>query len=145
MEGVSAMTVQRQMIYWTVGLVVFVAALHLLRGILLPFVAGMALAYLLDPVADRLERAGLGRVFATSLIIGFALLVFALALVLLLPLLGQQLARLATLIPTAIAEIEALLEDPDSWLSLIVGEQINLDGQMSSIVKEGVGWLAAVT
>ena len=30
--------------------------LWLLSEILLPFVAGMALAYLLDPLADRLER-----------------------------------------------------------------------------------------
>ena len=143
-EGVSAMTAQRQLIYWAIGLIVFVAALHLLRGILLPFVAGMGLAYLLDPVADRLERAGLGRGFATSLIIGLALLLFALTLVFVLPLLGQQLARLASLIPQAIAEIETLLENPDSWLSTILGEQISLDGQMSDIVKQSVGWLAAV-
>ncbi len=143
-EDVSAMTAQRQLIYWAIGLIVFVAALHLLRGILLPFVAGMGLAYLLDPVADRLERAGLGRGFATSLIIGLALLLFALTLVFVLPLLGQQLARLASLIPQAIAEIETLLENPDSWLSTILGEQISLDGQMSDIVKQSVGWLAAV-
>ena len=38
--------------------VVFVALLWLLSDILLPFVAGMALAYLLDPLADRLRAAG---------------------------------------------------------------------------------------
>ena len=38
---------------------------RLLREILLPFVAGMALAYLLDPLASRLERFGLSRLMAT--------------------------------------------------------------------------------
>ena len=36
---------------------------------LLPFVAGMALAYFLDPVADRLQRLGLSRAAATLLIL----------------------------------------------------------------------------
>ena len=38
--------------------------LWLLSDVLLPFVAGMALAYLLDPLADRLERLGVSRLVA---------------------------------------------------------------------------------
>jgi predicted PurR-regulated permease PerM len=138
------MTVQRQILYWTTGIVGFVAVLYLLRGVLLPFVAGLVLAYLLDPMADRLERIGLGRVAATGIIVGAAVLAFAVALVVLVPLLGEQLARLAALVPTAVAAVEALLEDPNSWLSRIVGDEISLDGQMTAIVREAIGWLAAV-
>ena len=51
-----------------------VAAIWLLHEILLPFVAGMALAYLLDPLANRIERLGVNRFMATFLMIGaFAL------------------------------------------------------------------------
>ena len=59
------MTVQRQIGFWIAALVVAVLLLFVLRDILLPFVAGFALAYLLDPVADRLQRLGLGRLGAT--------------------------------------------------------------------------------
>ena len=138
------MTVQRQLAYWAIGVAAFIAVLYVLRGILLPFVAGMILAYLLDPIADRLERVGLGRVYATGLIVGLSVLVFALALVFLLPLLGQQLARLAALVPAAITGIETMLEDRGSWLSALIGEEISLDGQMTEIVKQGLGWLGAV-
>src|SRR5437667_117880 len=41
-----------------------VAVVVLLREILLPFVAGMVLAYLLDPLATRLERLGMNRLVA---------------------------------------------------------------------------------
>jgi predicted PurR-regulated permease PerM len=38
-----------------------VAVILLLREVLLPFVAGMVLAYLLDPLAARMERLGMSR------------------------------------------------------------------------------------
>ena len=55
------MTVQRQIGFWLAALAVAVLLLFVLRDILLPFVAGFALAYLLDPLADRLQRVGIGR------------------------------------------------------------------------------------
>ena len=72
------MTLTRQMTFWVLTFVVGVAALWILHEILLPFVAGMALAYLFDPLADRLERMGVNRLAATLVIIGAVVLVFVL-------------------------------------------------------------------
>src|SRR6478752_1588579 len=70
---------QRPITFWIALLVVVLALTALLREILLPFVAGMALAYLLDPVASRLERLGLNRLAATLVI----MLLFIFAMVVL--------------------------------------------------------------
>jgi len=59
------MTLTRQMTFWVLTLVVGVLMLWMLHEILLPFVAGMVLAYLLDPLATRLERMGVNRLVAT--------------------------------------------------------------------------------
>ncbi len=83
------MTLQRQIGFWLGSLIVFVLFLVLLRDILLPFIAALALAYLLDPLADRLERVGLSRLAATIVILVVAILIFALVLILLVPLLGR--------------------------------------------------------
>jgi hypothetical protein len=56
----------RELRFWLIGFAVFFAALYLLSGILLPFVAGMAIAYLLDPICDWLEGRGLSRTLATT-------------------------------------------------------------------------------
>ena len=65
------MTLERQVMFWVAALAVFVALLWLLSDVLLPFVAGMALAYLLDPLAARLERLGISRgVSALIVLIG---------------------------------------------------------------------------
>jgi predicted PurR-regulated permease PerM len=45
------MPIQRQLGFWLAALFVAALALFVLRDILLPFVAGLALAYLLDPIA----------------------------------------------------------------------------------------------
>ncbi len=55
------MTAERQIGFWLGALALFALALWVFSGILLPFVAGLVLAYMLDPLADRLERLGLNR------------------------------------------------------------------------------------
>ena len=66
--------IQRQVIFWLGALVVVVLALWLLSEILLPFVAGLAIAYLLTPLTDRLERVGVNRLAAALLIITLVVL-----------------------------------------------------------------------
>ena len=84
------MTARRQLMFWLVGMLVFGLLLFLLRQILLPFVAGMAVAYMLDPIADKLEDRGLSRTMATVVITALFVIVTVGALFLLLPLLYQQ-------------------------------------------------------
>ena len=103
------MTLQRQIGFWVGSLLVFILFLVVLRDVLLPFIAALALAYLLDPLADRVERMGMNRLAATIVILVVFLLIFVLALVLLAPLLGQQLAGLVARLPGDAAKLQACL------------------------------------
>ena len=66
---VGGMAIQRQIAFWLAALAVFILLLWLLSEILLPFIAGLAIAYLLTPLTDRLERAGVNRLVAALTII----------------------------------------------------------------------------
>jgi len=55
---------ERNIVFWMAALAVFVALLWLLSPILLPFVLGMAIAYVLDPLANQLRKRGVGRLLA---------------------------------------------------------------------------------
>ena len=55
------MQFERNAVFWLAALVVFVGLLWLLSPILLPFVLGMAIAYMLDPLNRRLTKRGLSR------------------------------------------------------------------------------------
>ena len=70
------MRIERQIAFWVVAFLVFVGLLWLLHHILLPFVVGAALAYLLDPLANQLVKHGISRLVAALLILGGFVLVF---------------------------------------------------------------------
>lgn len=115
------MSVRNQLIAWGVFLGVLVMALVFLREILFPFVAGFAVAYLLDPICDRLERAGMSRTLATTLVTVSFFLLFVLILALLVPVVYAQLIQFLNNLPRYIAAIESkaapLLEAARGYLS----------------------------
>lgn len=88
------MTYQQRAWTWAVALAVFLLLLYLLRGVMLPFVAGMAVAYFLDPACDWLEEKGASRTLATTIITAGFFLLAILILVLLAPLLYSQVVDL---------------------------------------------------
>ncbi len=93
------MSRRQQIAIWAALTVLFLLLLSALSGVLLPFVAAMALAYFLDPLADRLERTGMSRTLATTVITATLFLLTLLVLLLLLPLLSGQLANFIARLP----------------------------------------------
>ncbi len=104
-----ALPARQQMKYWGIAAAVFFAVLWGLGNVILPFLVGGAVAYFLDPVADRLERAGLSRTAATSVISIIALVIFILLALLIVPMLVRQLAQLVNAAPTIFGELQAFL------------------------------------
>ena len=138
------MSLARPITFWIVVLVGGVVAVVLLHGILLPFVAGMVLAYLLDPLATRLERFGFNRVFATLLIVG-AFIVGSVALVFLTaPFFVGEMASLVDSLPLYIRRLHGLATDPNRpWLSKIVGEGLSYAeksiGELTTLASDWLG------
>ena len=104
-----ALSVSHQLRYWGIGLVITVFLLWLLGGVLLPFITGMAIAYFLDPVADKLERMKFSRVASTSIITAVGLFFGVLLIVLLVPQLIKQTAALITAMPTYFQQLQLFL------------------------------------
>lgn len=73
--------------------------LYLLAPVLTPFLVGALLAYLGDPLVDRLQRYGLGRSGAVTVVFAVMLLAGVLTLVVLLPVLQRQAITLMQGLP----------------------------------------------
>lgn len=109
-----------QIRFWLIGLAAAALLMWLLRGMLLPFVAGMAIAYFLGPVADRLQRLGLARWLAALLVLLFFLVLLVIALALILPLIQSQITGLASMIPSLVDMARTrLLPLAQHWLTQI--------------------------
>ncbi|MCP5072264.1 MAG: AI-2E family transporter [Rhodobacteraceae bacterium] len=104
-----ALSVGEQVRYWGLAAAISLLALWILGDVLLPFVAGMAIAYFLDPVADRLEEMKFSRSAATAVITFSALLVFVILLIVLVPMLIKQLAALITAAPGYFEQLQVVL------------------------------------
>ena len=89
--------------------VVFLLLLWFLGDVMLPFLVGGAVAYFLDPVADRLERLGFSRVAATTAISIAALLIFVALSLAVVPTLIRQLAQLVNEAPVMFQNLQTFL------------------------------------
>ena len=78
---------------------VIVYLIWLLAPVLMPFAFAGMLAYLGDPLADRLERLGMGRTLAVSIVFIVLVLVAIGALLLLIPLISRQVDNLVQNVP----------------------------------------------
>ncbi|SES12630.1 Predicted PurR-regulated permease PerM [Rhizobium sp. NFR03] len=107
---------RRQAFFWLAFFILFIAFLFVFSSILLPFLAGMALAYFLDPIADRLEKWGLSRMMATVVILIGFIVVFALSLVLVIPIIFTQASEFIAKIPDYVASFQDFLASPHADL-----------------------------
>ena len=113
---------------------------------LLPFVAGMGVAYFLDPVADRLEKWGLSRTLATSLITAAFFVGVIVLLILLVPLLEGQVVAFIGRLP---GYAEALREYAGPLLerleaSLSAGDMESLGDAAGAYAGQAIKWVGAL-
>ncbi len=119
----------RQTVLWVAGIVAAVVILDALQAALWPFVAGMAIGYLLDPLADRLEAIGCPRGFAAGLIVLVFLFALITVLVVLVPVLLSQAVALISRLP-------AYLEQFREFAWPIVAD---LEGRLSPEMADRLG------
>lgn len=135
--------------------------LYLLSPILTPFLFAAALAYLFDPLVDRLERRRIGRTWGTMLVLLGLLLVLALLALILTPLFQGQARMLMAQIPRLIEwgqsgllpwlqtrfgiDLAGDQAEIMTWLKAHVGELSRLTAYLPAVGNQGLavlGWLA---
>ncbi len=105
-----ALPVKDQLRYWGIATAIFVLLLWALGDVLLPFVIGGAIAYFLDPIADRLEDMGLSRIAATGIITVVGVLGFILMVLMVVPALITQLIELVEFMPNLVKQLRGFIE-----------------------------------
>jgi predicted PurR-regulated permease PerM len=136
----------RPIVFWIAMLAAVVAAVVLLRGVLLPFVAGMVLAYLLNPIASRIELLGVNRLLATIAIIVVAVVSIAVLMVLTIPMIVGEILYFIESVPLYVRRLQALATDSSRpWLSKIVGEGLGeAERSFGELTSLASSWLGAL-
>ncbi|WP_374544816.1 AI-2E family transporter [Rhodoblastus sp.] len=105
------MRVEWQIAFWLFLLMLFGFACFLFAGVMAPFIASLALGYVLDPVVTRLQRLGLSRLAATLVILVIFLLLNAFLIFGLGPILGRQLIGFVESLPDYVTKLQSLISD----------------------------------
>lgn len=150
-EAGPDMTLQNQIKAWVVMLAVFILFMWVFRGILLPFIAGMILAYLLDPVADLLEKIKFSRFWATLTILVVAVAFFIGLFLFIVPPLINQLVGLVARLPEYISQLQVFAtEYGNKYAPTIIerlGEERAAEFQqwLNQLLNQGIGFAVDVT
>ncbi|MCB1536069.1 MAG: AI-2E family transporter [Rhodoblastus sp.] len=139
---------------WALAIVAVALFLYLFSGVLMPFAAGIALGYLLDPVAEKLERVGMNRLGAALFILAVSVILIVLALVLIGPVLGHQLSGFVDNLPRIVLRLQSLVSDwsakvlDTSWgsdlatrLGLGSGNPGDIQKALADYAGEAAKWL----
>ncbi len=104
------MRVERQVLFWLAAALATLLLAGLLRSVLLPFVAGLIIAYFLHPLVDALSSWRVPRTVAAAFVIVAAGAVGAALVVFVSPLLFDQARQFAAALPGEIERLQGLLE-----------------------------------
>jgi predicted PurR-regulated permease PerM len=139
------MTLQRKIGFWLSAFLILAVLLYVLRDVLMPFVAAFILAYLLDPLARRLQNLGLGRLGATLIILIVFLVAFLLLLITVVPFFASQLFSLVERLPGYVARLQQVIaEQGGPLLDRIGGGQkvlADIQSSLKDVLGQGAGFV----
>ncbi len=133
-------------VFWVGLLVAALILLGLVQSILLPFAAGLVIAYVLAPAVARLERRGIRRSLGSLAVLVSFLLAVALMLVLLVPLIQVQVVQLVAKVPGLVGTLQSQIGNLMDLLQqhLATDQVAKIRDALGSKLGEAVTWLATM-
>jgi predicted PurR-regulated permease PerM len=132
---------------WVGFTLVVIAAIWLFRPILLPFIIGIALAYILNPLVNIVQRARVSRGLATAIVVFGVLGVIIGLFVMITPLIATQMAGLIARLPGYIGDLQSLVRSFAPQLIEWLGPQraAQLETSLAQFLGSGMELIGSLT
>ncbi len=139
------MTLQSNLIFWTLTTALFISFITLFQSVLLPFVLGMVIAYLLDPLVEKMVKAKMARGVAALIIVASFYIVMLGLIAVISPILYSEATDFATELPQYLNSLRELVAPYTQKLEGVIGAQelSNHAGKASEIGGSIAAYLAA--
>ncbi len=130
---------------WLIAVALTGWLLYLLAPVLTPFVAAALLAYIGDPLADRLQRFKLPRTLAVVAVFLLTFTVLVLLVVLVGPLIRTQVSALLAALPGLLEQVEQVwLPSISGWLNIETGDDVGIGAFLANYSEMAGTWGAKV-
>jgi predicted PurR-regulated permease PerM len=141
------MTLRTQVLVWVGFTVVVILLIWLFRPILLPFVIGIALAYILNPAVTFVQRFVVSRAWSAAVVLLAVLAAIIGLFVVITPLIATQIAGLIARLPGYVADLNDLVRSLapqfNEWLGPERASQ--LEASLAQFLGSGVEFLGSIT
>src|SRR5690606_37453429 len=140
----GAMNLRNQVLIWIGFFVVLILSLWIFRGILLPFVVGAALAYLLNPLVNQLQRWRFSRMWATVVVLLSILSIIVSLFFMLVPVIGQQIIELIQRTPSLYRDLQGLVTQYSPEISAWLGPEraAEVERGINEVARNLLGFIA---
>ena len=140
------MTLRNQVLIWVTFLVVLILLLWLFRSILLPFVVGAALAYLLNPLVNQLQKWRFNRALATTVVLFSVITIVLSIFFMFVPMIGQQIIGLIQRLPGYVADLQAMFARWSPEINEWLGPQraAQLQASLNDLATQALGFIATI-
>ncbi len=126
---------------WLIAIALTGWLLYLLAPVLTPFVAAALLAYIGDPLADRLQRLRLPRTLAVVVVFLLTFLMLGLLVILVGPLIRAQIGALLDALPDIVRQFEQVwLPNIAELLNLDVGDDVGIGAFVARYGEMAGSW-----
>ncbi len=141
------MTLRTQVLIWVGFFAVTILLVWVFRPILLPFVIGLILAYLLNPVVNILQRVRIGRPWAVAIVLFVVISVIMTIFIILLPPLAEQAVDLVARLPGYVTDLQAVAQSLVPQLAEWLGPErmAQLEASIADIAGRSVEFAGSLT
>lgn len=119
----SSLSYKHHLGFWAGVCVLLLIFLWALQGVLLPFVLGLAIAYLLSPIVANLGQKGVNRTLASVLILSTFVLILCVIVLAVGPVLYKEVAEFSRDLPEYIDQLESKLGPYIDQLRSFMGQK----------------------
>lgn len=113
--------------FWLIVFVMSGFLLYLLSPVLTPFLFAAVLAYLGDPLVDRIEACKIPRLWAVVTLFALLLIGFAVIVLVIIPMIDQQVDQISGRVPNYLNHVQKVMTPTIQKLFDISPETINAD------------------
>ena len=130
---------------WLIAIALTSVLLYFLAPVLTPFVAAALLAYIGDPLADRLQRLKLPRSLAVVVVFLLTFLMIGLVVILVGPLVRTQVGALLDALPEIVTQVEQVwLPSIQGYLDIEAGDDVGIGAFLSRYGDMAGSWGSTV-
>jgi predicted PurR-regulated permease PerM len=132
-----------QLAFWAAATALFILFVWIFKSVLTPFVLGITIAYLLNPLVKRFATTGIKRTTSTIVILALFFIALTALIIVIAPIIAKESKDLVEALPGYMDQLFVLVEPYKDWIRTHIGENYIADSK--TFLKDNMSKILSVS